>query len=131
VQRRPLPDKPAELARFGAVVFALAVAVELLIESRRAAGALAAWICRTTPTPAGPQVCEGAFVLRWMTGHLPVYVLATGVAAVVATAVSLAIRGFSWPGVARAAAVVVGLLALSELVACAGDATCGLSVNCT
>jgi len=31
----------------------------------------------------------------------------------------------------RFVGLVVGLIALSELVACAGDASCGLSLTCT
>lgn len=131
--------KPHEVLRFGALVLFGAIAVEQAVESRRAVAALGAWICRTSPTPAGPQACESAFILRWMTGHLPLYVLATGIVAILASAVSLAVRtasarvggSFPWDRLMRTAAIVVGLIALAELVACAGDATCGLSVNCT
>ena len=134
-----MPVNLREGLRYGALVLFGAIAVELAVESRRAGAALAAWICRTSPTPAGPQACENAFILRWMTGHLPLYVLATGIVAILATAVSLAIRtarsglarSFPWDRLMRVGAIVVGLIALAELVACAGDATCGLSVNCT
>jgi hypothetical protein len=131
--------RPQEVLRYGAFVLFGAIAVELAVESRRAVAALGAWICRTSPTPAGPQACENAFILRWMTGHLPLYVLATGIVAILASAASLAVRtarsglggSFPWDRLLRAGAIVVGLIALAELVACAGDATCGLSVNCT
>jgi hypothetical protein len=129
----------SELIRYGVLVLLAAAAVDVVAEMRRAQTALHEWICRGTPTPGGPAACENAFLLRWMTAHLPLYVVAVGAVALVAGAASLGLRAarsqlpraFPWNRLLRSVAVVVCLIALSELIACAGDATCGLSVSCT
>ena len=124
------------LIRYGALVLMAAVAVECAVEVHRASAAMSAWICETTPTPAGPQACQAAFIVRWMTARLPLYVVAVGIAAVLLSAVRATLRRsplepFPWNRLLRVLTVVVCLIALSELVACAGDASCGLSVSCT
>jgi hypothetical protein len=128
--------RPRLLIRDGAILLALAAIVDVAVEYGRAQASLRGWICRgNSPIPAGPQVCELAFLLRWMTARLPVYVLGVGAAGLIASAVVAARRrvlaGFDWSRLVRFVGLVVGLIALSELVACAGDASCGLSLTCT
>jgi hypothetical protein len=128
-----------DLIRYGSILLLIAAVVDVAAELRRALSAMDAWICRTTPTPSGPDVCEHAFLIRWMAAHFPLYVVAVGAVALLLNAVATAVRvrraqlpgGFAWNRLLRSVAVIVCLIAVAELVACAGDATCGLSVSCS
>jgi hypothetical protein len=121
------------LAGYSAIALLLAGVLDVAMEWNRASSALAQWICATAPTPSGPQACQAAFVARWMTSRLPLYMVAVGVAWVAATLLWI-VRARStrapWTPLGRVAVAVACLVALAELVACSGDATCGLSVSC-
>lgn len=128
-----------DLVRYGLVVLLIAAVIDIAVELHRALSALDAWICRTTPTPSGPDVCEHAFLVRWIAAHFPLYVVAVGAAALCLNVITTAVRvrrahlpgGIAWNRLLRTVAVIVCLIAVAELVACAGDATCGLSVSCS
>ncbi|MBV9103472.1 MAG: hypothetical protein JO060_07755 [Candidatus Eremiobacteraeota bacterium] len=127
-------DEAAYPRLFGYASLALVAAfiTDALIEWHRAVPALDAWICRTTPTPSGPQICAAAFVVRWITARLPLYVFVLAVCGVVASFAWSVVRpgGAGWKPLLRITIVAVCVLAVAQLIACAGDATCGLSVSC-
>jgi hypothetical protein len=128
--------RPAALVRDGLIVFAVAAVVDVLFEYARAQTALQNWICfGDSPLPQGPGGCRTGFVLRWLTGRLPLYTIGVGAVGLVLVGAFVGSKarsaGFDWGRLARFVGVVVCLIALSELVACAGDATCGLSLTCT
>jgi hypothetical protein len=136
--QEPAEEQPYRgLVRFGLLVLLVAVVVDIAVELHRALAELQSWICGTTPTPGGPAACGAAFVARWITTRLPLYVVGVGAVALLASAVAAfrprerAASGGPWARLLRVVTVVICLIALAELVACAGDATCGLSVSCT
>jgi hypothetical protein len=135
-QHEALHLRPGVLVRDGLVILVVAAAVDVVFEYARAQTALQNWICfGDSPLPQGPRACQTGFLLRWLTGRLPLYTIGVGAAGLALVAAIVASRsrgvGFDWGRLVRFVAVVVCLIALSELVACAGDATCGLSLTCT
>lgn len=128
------------LVRAGAIALVVAAVADVALEWQRAQTALGSWICdKGLPLPAGPDVCSAAYVLHWFLARLPFYV------GIVALALLLVRGGTVAYGMLRAGAggatartdllrlvlLAIALLALAELVSCAGETTCSLSVSCT
>ncbi len=129
------------LVWLGVFVLGVSGVVELAVEWGRAQAALQQWVCDkgTVPLPGGPGACSAGFLLHWMLARLPLYVGIVTLVMLAFEAVSIivgAIRGRTDASSAvanavRLIALAIGVFALAELVACAGDTTCALSLTCT